>query len=121
MKKRDMVLIILLLVFSAAGMVAFSGRTAKGADAYIYVGGQLYGKYDLSVDNEIHIAGENGIINDIAISDNSIYMKNATCPGRQCVACGHISRNNESICCAPAGLLIVVLSEDESEYDAVTK
>ena len=119
MKKRDMVLILILLIVSAAGLVpVYKDRSA--GDAYIYVNGSLYGQYDLSDDTDIHITGNEGIVNDIEISEGSIHMRSATCPDKLCVKCGRISRNNESICCAPAGILIIIRS-DKGEFDAVTK
>ena len=120
MKKRDIVLILILISISLFGIIP-SVFAEKAGDAYIYVRGNLYGIYDLSVPQSIHIENENGIVNDIEISGNSIYMKNANCTGRQCMACGKISRNKESICCAPSGLLIIVRSQEDPEYDAITE
>ncbi len=120
MKKRDIILILILILISSCG-IFFSFSNRSEGDAYIYVSGQLYGTYDLSEDQSIHIVSPSGIVNDIEISDNGIYMRNATCPGKQCMQCGRISRNNESICCAPAGLIIIVRSSEEPEYDAVTR
>lgn len=120
MKKRDICLIAILLVISAAGLIAVNLNKDNGK-AYIYTGGKLYGTYDLNTDRQIQIVSDNGIVNDIEISDGTIYMKDATCPNRICVRSGHISRNNESICCAPAGLLIIIRSGGASEYDAITK
>lgn len=115
-----MILILVLFIVSLAGLFAVLSDKEQG-DAYIYVKGSLYGKYDLSEPTLIHIDGDNGLENDIEISGGKIFMKNANCPGRQCIKCGSISRNNESICCAPAGILIIVRSQKEAEYDAVTK
>ena len=67
------------------------------------------------------VANDNGMVNEIEISDGSIFMRSANCPDKLCVKSGHISLDGESICCAPAGILIVVRSETGGEYDAVTK
>ncbi|MCR5302737.1 MAG: NusG domain II-containing protein [Lachnospiraceae bacterium] len=120
MNKRDILLIITVIILSVAGTVAVYSRSSPGI-ACIYIKGSLYGQYDLAVPSSIHITSDNGIVNDIEISEGSIYMKNATCPGKQCMACGRISRSNESICCAPAQLLIVISSDREREYDAITQ
>ena len=120
MKKKDIILTAVLLFTAALLMIpSYIGRDT--GDAYIYVKGELYGVYDLSEPCSIHISSDNGTVNDLEISDGSIYMKNATCPGKQCMACGRISHNNESICCAPAGLVIVIRTPREDGYDAVTK
>ena len=118
MKKRDIVLILILLVISLCVIIPSLFQKDTG-EAYIYVNGELYASYDLSAVRDIHIEAGNGIVNDISIADNSIYMKDATCPDRICVHQGPISRNNESICCAPAGLLILIRSKDDTGYDAI--
>lgn len=120
MKKRDMILIIVLVLVSVAFLIPVMAKEGTG-DAYIYVRGELYGVYDLSDDTNIRIDNGKGLINEIEIADNAIFMKEATCPGKQCVNSGRISRNNESICCAPAGILIVIRSDRTSEYDAITQ
>ncbi len=119
MNKKDYVLLAVLLTAAIVMLIPLRHR-ALADEAYIYVNGDLYGIYDLGVPQDIHI-DNNGIGDDIAISGGTVYMKDATCPGRQCVASGHISRANESICCAPAGVLIVVHSDKNAEYDAITR
>ena len=118
--KKDVILIALLMIISLAGIIAVYHDNETG-EAYIYVKGVLYGQYDLSDPQSIHIENDRGIINDIEISDGCVRMKNATCPGRECVNCGSISRTNESICCAPAQVLIIIRSDKEREYDAITE
>lgn len=120
MKIRDKVLYLFLIASGLLGLVAvMSHDTGRYAD--VYAGGRLYGRYDLAEDRLIHIENDNGIINDIEIADGKIRMKHSTCPGGQCVKTGSICNANESICCAPAGILIVVESAKESKYDAITK
>ena len=118
MNRKDIILSAVLL--AVAVILLYAAHNGEGATASVYVNGSLYGTYDLSVPCDIHLEN-NGIINDIAISDGGIYVKDATCPGKQCVKTGKIHLNNESICCAPAGVLIVVHSDTGSELDAITK
>ena len=120
MKKRDCILICVLLAVSVISVLLFWPGD-KADRAYIYVGDSLYGIYDLSDDGIIRIANDNGMVNEIEISDGSIFMRSANCPDKLCVKSGRISLDGESICCAPAGILIVVRSETGGEYDAVTK
>ncbi len=120
MKKRDMIFITLLFIASICGFI-FQRQEGAAGDAYIYHDGVLYGSFPLSVDRDIRIESANGTVNEIRIEDNSIFMKSSTCPGRVCVNTGHISNNNESICCAPAKLLIVVKGGGDGEYDAITQ
>ncbi len=120
MRSKDYILIFIYVIAALAG-IAFSVLGQRGGSAYIYVSGELYGVYDLSGTNEIHIESDEGIINDICIDDGGVYMKDATCPYRECVKTGRISRNGESICCLPAKVMIVIRSDEEAVYDAITK
>ena len=120
MKKRDIILIAVLMMLSLVGLIAVYNDNGAGK-AYIYVKGVLYGQYDLDDPQSIHIENDMGIINDIEIADGAVRMKRATCPLKECVKCGSISRNNESICCAPSQVLIIIRSEKDREYDAITK
>ncbi len=119
MNKRDIVLFAVIVVVSAVLYIPFL-HGEKGSYACIYVNGELYGKYDMTLAQDIDITN-NGITDNIVISEGCIYMKDASCPGRQCVHSGRISRNNESICCAPAGVLIVVVNDEDGEFDAITR
>ncbi len=119
MNKRDIILLAVVIVISAVLFVPTLFHKS-GTEAFVYVNKELYGRYDLAEHKEL-IIDSNGITDDIVIGDGYVYMKDATCPGRQCVHSGRISGNNESICCAPAGVMIVVKSEKDSEYDAITR
>ena len=120
MKKRDIILISLFLLISAAGMICSMLRPG-GGNAYIYVEGKLYDVYALNRPQKIVITGKGKIENTVVIEDNCIYVEDATCPYRECVKSGRISRNGQSICCLPAQILIVVRSTEGTGYDAVTK
>lgn len=119
MNKKDMTLVVTVLAASLFFLLPSVLGTGSGK-VYIYVGGDLYGSYDLSDDTSVHLDNGKGISNDIVISGGSVYMKDATCPGKQCVHTGRISRNDQSIVCAPAGILVIIRSKAESGYDAIT-
>ncbi|MCR5686773.1 MAG: NusG domain II-containing protein [Lachnospiraceae bacterium] len=118
MKKRDLLLILIMLTVSLLGMIP--ALNSGSGRAYVYADGKLYGTYDLSEPQDIELVSRDGIINRIRIENGYAYMNYATCPGRQCMA-GRISKNGETICCAPAKVLVVIRSEDDTEYDAVTE
>ena len=114
-----MILIALITAVSLICLIPlYTGE--KNGYAYVYVRGSLYGTYPLDEPQEIILQGNRGMENVIAIDGNSVYMKSASCPGRQCIKRGRISRRGESICCAPAGILVMIESGKRGEYDAVT-
>ena len=116
MKKRDFILILAILLISLTGW-AFTMPKAAGTTAEVYKGDVLYGSYSLNEDRIITVECENGILNTIEIKDGRVRMKEATCPNG---TCGWIEKRGESICCAPAGLLIII-NDPDGGYDAVTK
>ncbi len=112
-------MILAILLISLTGW-AFALPKDAGAIVDLYIGDSLSGSYDLNNDRMITVEGKNGIINTIEILNGRVRMNDATCPNRICVECGWIDKNGESICCAPAGLLVMIKGEDGG-YDAVTK
>ena len=119
MKKRDFILILAILFISLTG-AAFSLPRGAGASVEIYRKSALVGSYDLYDDKTISFEGEDGIINVIQIQNGRVSFREATCPNRICVECGWIEKRGETICCAPAGLLVIIRGMDGG-YDAVTK
>ncbi len=119
MKKRDIILILAILLFSLTGG-AFMIPTGVGGTVDVYKGNTLFGSYDLNDDRIITVEADNGIINTIEISGERVRMKDATCQNRICVECGWIAGKGESICCAPAGVLVMIRGEG-GDYDAITK
>ncbi|MCR5590204.1 MAG: NusG domain II-containing protein [Lachnospiraceae bacterium] len=119
MKKKDLMLIFVLLIAATACIIPGLFRKG-GSTAYLYVKGELYGTYDLSEDRDIHLESPDGTVNDIRIENGTAFMKYATCPEKLCMN-GRISRNGESICCAPSGVLMLIRGEDDTGYDAITK
>ena len=120
MKKGDIIL-ILLLVIPAAVFLIFMNRNSYGGHLTVYVDGDVYGTYDLNEDGLINIKGCNGIEDTICISNNSVYMYDANCSDKLCMQMGTISKDKESVCCAPGGILAVIESDKKTEYDAITR
>ena len=118
MKKRDIILILAILLISLTGW-AFAMPKGNGATVDVYIGEALYGSYDLDKDQTVSVVNS-GIVNVIEIADRRARMKEATCPNRICVECGWIDKSGESICCAPSKVLMIIRSDDGG-YDAVTK
>ena len=119
MKKRDIILILAILLISLTGWT-FTLPQDNGSTVDLYREDTLYGSYDLKADRIVTVESESGINNTIEIKDGRVRMIDATCPNRICVECGWIDKNGESICCAPAGLLVIIRGRDGG-YDAVTK
>ena len=63
-KKRDYLLISVYVLTAFLG-IGFTWMNKRGGDAYIYVSGQLYGRYDLSVPESIRLVSNDGIVNEL--------------------------------------------------------
>ena len=119
MKKLDYIIIglFLLIAFILWGVSGFN--LEGGNKVRITINGQLYGEYSLFDDSCIDI-DEGNIHNRIIIKDGYVYMDESSCSNKICVKQGKINNSGESICCAPNGLIVSVISEENGEYDAIT-
>lgn len=116
-KKKDWILILLILVVAAAayGIHEFAG--SKGADSVtVKVDGKVTGTYPLDKDQEIKI---NGGTNILTIQNGKAKMTDADCPDQLCVHQKAASKNHESIICLPNKVVVEVNGSEESEFDAV--
>ena len=118
MKKKDWVLIAIIIVVAGLAFFLHNLLGAKGANCVVVkVDGKIEGTYSLGEDQEISI---NGGTNTLVIKNNRAKMKEADCPDQLCVNQKAISKNNESIICLPNKVVVEVESSENSEFDAVS-
>ena len=117
-RKND--LIFLLLVLAAAG-IFFVGHMLMNRQSAGVVEIQIDGKVTktLSLDKE-RAFKINGGTNTVQIENGKVKMAAADCPDQICVHQKAISRNGESIICLPNKIVLKIVSDEESELDAVT-
>ena len=109
-KKADIVLFILILVFGLA-VSWWSLTTNTGGDkAIVTVDGELYGTYSLSQDQTIEVVQKDGHTNYITIKDGMVSMAYSTCKNQVCVNAGAISETRDSIVCLPNKVMIEIQS-----------
>ena len=104
------VLLLLILLF-------FLLTKTSGDCAVVYQNSQAVKTISLKKDATYTFESEDGGINIVSVENGEIYVKEADCPGQDCVIRGKISDNNESIVCLPHKLSITVHT-GEKEYDA---
>ena len=122
MKKKDIILIVCLLLIAGIGYlyIYLTGNQA-GSQVVITLDGQEYGVYALHKDREIKVESENGN-NTIIISNGKVYMKDADCQDKYCVHQGKISKCKETIVCLPHKLLVEIEAEEKGDkIDAVVQ
>ena len=116
MKKCDYIFAGLVLMF--AGFITIWYGVLAGQDAgqvTVTVESEVYGTYLLSEDQEIWINDTNVLV----IEDHKAYMKDATCPNKDCVKQKAVSKKGETLTCLPHRVIVEVTSGESSDLDAV--
>ena len=121
LNRNDIILIVVLSVFSALFTIYLFMVTQLGDKVSVYVDGQLTGEYPLDTDTEVDIRGYNGGINEMSISDGRVRMSGASCPDRLCIHQGRISRAGQSVVCLPNRVILRIDGKEKLDYDAVTR
>lgn len=116
LNKFDFFLII-LGVLLLLPLIFFLLTKTSGDCAVVYQNSQAVKTISLKKDATYTFESEDGGINIVSVENGEIYVKEADCPGQDCVIRGKISDNNESIVCLPHKLSITVHT-GEKEYDA---
>lgn len=103
MKKKDIFLIIIILLIAGAGYVLLNvpdNYKEENNNVVIRVEGKIYGKYPLNENKEIIIEEKKGY-NKIEIKNGYVYMKDADCPDKYCVEQGRKKKAGSTIVCLP--------------------
>jgi len=120
MKKSDFILVAILLAAGLTGLIIFNNGNT-GDYVNIYSNGQLYGSYPISESETVVITTPEGESNTVVIGNGCVYIEEASCSNQVCVNQGSISKDNETICCAPNRLIVSVEGAFEGDYDAITQ
>lgn len=117
MKKRDVILIIIVLALALAGYGLSTLIRQSGSRLQITVDGEVYGTYDLSKDQTIKI----GKTNICRIEKNKVTMIWADCPDQTCVHHKSIDKAGGNIICLPNRVILSISGDGENqETDTVT-
>ena len=87
MKKKDILLILGVLVLAAAAFAASRLLTPAsfGATVTVYVGGKEFAKVSASDYQTITVDQGDGKVNVIVIAERDVHMESATCKNQICV------------------------------------
>ena len=113
-RKADIALAAVLLLFCAGTAWFAYGSGSDGADIEISVDGKLYGTYSLSKDDVIDIDTDLGH-NQVTVKDGKAFMSQADCPDGYCMEQGHISHNHQTLVCLPHKLVVEISNDSENE------
>ncbi len=104
MKKRDIILIVSVLVFAVLLFGTVRLTQSKGDEAVVYLNNEEYARLPLDKDTELIINNTNTLV----IFDGKAYIRDASCPDKVCINMGSISNNTETIVCLPNKIVITI-------------
>lgn len=117
-KKADIVLFIVLILFGAGLSVPAFMQSGSGDTVKVTVDGKLFGTYSLAEDRTVEVKRD-GKTNIIKIDGGKVLMESASCRNQVCVHTGSISHAGQSIVCLPNRVSVTIEGEG-GEYDAVS-
>ena len=118
MKKRDLLLIIIILVLAGVVWIwANVFQTNAGGRLLISVDNQEYGIFDLSEKRTIAI----GDTNVCRIEDGVVSMTQADCPDKVCVHSAGISKTGQTIICMPNRVVLEITAGDANQIDTMVE
>ncbi|NLL72487.1 MAG: NusG domain II-containing protein [Clostridiales bacterium] len=121
MKKNDFYLIGGLIFLIAVMYFFINLSKTEGSKLIITVDGKEHKILPLDKDTTYTIEHEDGNFNTLEIKDGHVGMVDASCPDKICVKHHTIHNNNESITCLPNNVVLRVLSDEESDMDAISR
>ena len=67
------------------------------------------------------VEGADGNYNIVHIEQGTVWVSDADCSNHDCIRQGKISKVGQSIICLPHQMIIRIVGEGETEYDAVSQ
>ena len=116
MKKKDLILIVGIIVLIAVLFAATSLVKTDGAYVIVRVDGVETARYSLGEDGEYEL---NGGTNVLRVEQGKAYLVSANCPDLLCVKQGKIDQSGETITCLPNRLTVTVYGADR-EVDLIS-
>lgn len=114
-RKHDLLLILILLLVSAALALGYHmAHRTPALRAEVTIDGELVQVLDLSKNQEVTIQGARGGTNHLTVQDGEIWCSQASCPDKVCVHQGKQSRDGEIIVCLPNLMIVQIIGEPES-------
>lgn len=118
MKRRDIVLIALLL---AAALALYVGAQLLGADemssVVVTIDGAEVLRKPLAVNDSYEIRQDDGSVNVITVENGAVYMKEANCRDGLCVQQGKMRSAAKTIVCLPHKLVVTLSGEPAQQED----
>lgn len=118
-KKRDMIVVISLLLLSL--LMAFFVQRFKseknGNYLRVELNGSEYGTYSLDKDQTFKIKVNKSEYNVVKIKNGEVSMEEANCRDLICTHMPSIKKEGETIVCLPHRLILEIVSDESDKGD----
>ena len=106
-RRSDLLLLAGILIAGIALFALNEALQEPGAKVRVISGRDVYGVYELENDIEVKIDVDDAV-NIIVISNGTVEMRYANCPGGDCVRQHAISMAGQSIVCLPNKIIVTI-------------
>lgn len=123
MKKKDIILLVSILVLAVGGILAYRFFTPSVEDqgeVVVTIQGKEFGRFNLHKDQSIEIPAEYGT-SMLDIKDGNAKMRYAGCPDQICVYHSAIHYHGDMIICLPNQIIVEVVGGEKSQLDSVAQ
>ena len=119
-KKRihDVVLGLALLIVAMALFVVDITKASNddgNKTVVVSIDGKKEAEYPINKDGTYLIYGSHLSTNKLVIKDGEAYIEEASCPDKQCMKQGKISKAGEMLVCLPNRVVIKIVDANEEE------
>lgn len=124
MKKKDIIIIAVLLVCAAALYIISQASFGTAASTVVAtLDGKEVLRRPLAVENTYEIAQPDGSVNVIAVKDGAVFMQEANCRDGLCIRQGKMRSGAKTIVCLPHKLVVQLTGDapvsDDSDLDII--
>lgn len=106
MKKKDIIVILILLVILGVGYFIYSSFQGEKEYATVYYQNKEIDQIDLSIDKIYTYKGDYGSFS-IEVVDHKYHAVNVECPNHDCEKVGWVEKgSNVSIICVPNNIYV---------------
>lgn len=119
-KRGDIIFVAALVLLSAFLMLGTTVGTRQPAE-YVVISSNGKNLAVIPLDeNRVFEIDDGEHSNSVVIKDRAVYIAEASCPDKLCIACGAISKNGELIICLPNRLVVRIASNVPTDTDTVS-
>lgn len=117
--KKDIILILSLLIVSTIALLFMLFNKKDGSYAVVVINGVETQSLSLSTNTEITLKNGNDF-NVLVIEDGKAYIKEASCPDKLCVKQHTVQYNGETLVCLPNKITVKIISDTEADTDFIS-